>query len=86
MVYVSNLGTDYFPKDNYIPVDPDGDSIVGIVKNLEEVIVYKKNARKRITGYDEDTFSIISADERVGAISQGSIAHGNNYCFFLGYG
>jgi len=86
LVYISNLGTQYFPKDNYIPINPDGDSIVGLRKVLEEVIVHKKNSRTRITGDNEDNFSLINASSQVGAISQSSIASGNNFHFFLGFG
>ena len=80
------MGTQYFPKDNYLPINPDGDSIVGLRKVLEEVVVHKKNSRTRITGDNEDNFSLINASSHVGAISQGSIASGNNFHFFLGFG
>jgi len=86
LVYVSSLGTQYFPKDNFIPILPDGDTITGLLKVLEEVIVYKKNSRTRIAGDNEDNFTLIPADTRTGAIAPASIAHGNNYSFFLGYG
>lgn len=86
LVYVSNLGTQYFPKDNYLPINPDGDSIVGLKKMLEEVIVYKKNTRTRIVGDNEDNFGIVPCPDAVGAIAQDSIASGNNFQFFLGYG
>lgn len=65
LVFISTLGTQYFPKDNYIPINPDGDSITGLQKVLEEVVVYKKNSRTRITGDNEDNFSLISADTRI---------------------
>lgn len=86
LVYVSTLGTQYFPKDSYLPINPDGDSITGLQKVLEEVVAYKKNSRTRIAGDSEDNFTLIPADSRTGAISPASIAHGNNYSFFLGYG
>jgi len=86
LVYISSLGTQYFPKDNYLPINPDGDSIVGLRKVLEEIVVHKKNSRTRITGDNEDNFSLINASSHVGAISQGSIASGNNFHFFLGFG
>lgn len=64
-VYISNLGTDYFPKDNYIPVNQSGDVISAVQKNHEEVVVYKNNSRYRITGSDIDSFSLFTADEKI---------------------
>lgn len=49
-------------------------------------MVYKRNTRHRITGYDEDSFQFSTAGETIGAISQGSVAHGQNFNFFLGFG
>lgn len=85
-MYISNLGTDYFPKDNYIPVNQNGDIISNVSKNHEEVSVYKNNSRYRITGSDLDSFQLVIADEKIGCIARHSVAHGNNYNFFLGYG
>jgi len=47
-IYISNLGTDYFPKDNYIPVNQNGDIISNVSRNHEEVSVYKNNSRYRL--------------------------------------
>jgi len=85
-VYVSNIGTDFFPLDNYIPVNQNGDSISNVSKNHEEIVVYKNNSRYVITGYDIDSFQLTTADEKIGCIAPKSVAHGNNYNFFLGYG
>lgn len=48
--------------------------------------MYKRNSRNRITGYTEDQFQLTNISETIGAISQWSVAHGQNYNFFLGYG
>lgn len=64
-VYISNLGADYFPKDNYIPVNQNGDIISNVSKNHDEVSVYKNNSRYRITGSDLDTFQLVIADEKI---------------------
>lgn len=85
-VYVSNLGTDFFAKDSWIPVNQNGDSISNVSKNHEEIVVYKNNSRYVITGYDIDSFQLTTADEKIGCIAPKSVAHGNNYNFFLGYG
>lgn len=85
-VYYSNLGTSYFQKDQNIEANPNGDVITRIKRNHEEIIVYKRNTRHRITGYDEDQFQFSTAGETIGAIAQGSVAHGQNFNFFLGYG
>lgn len=85
-LYVSNLGTQFFPKDNNFLVNASGDTISGVQKNHEQMSVYKYNSRYRVTGYDLDTFSLEPVDERVWCIAQRSIAHGNQYTFFLGYG
>lgn len=85
-VYVSNLGTEFFPKDNYIPVNQNGDSITNVSKNHEEIVVYKNNSRYGISGYNLDSFQLYTADEKIGCIAPKSVAHGNNYNFFLGYG
>lgn len=85
-VYVSNLGTEFFPKDNYIPVNQNGDIISNVSVNHEEVVVYKNNSRYRIAGSDLDSFQLVTADEKIGCIARKSVAHGNNYNFFLGYG
>ena len=84
-VYYSNLGTSYFSKDQSIPVDTNGDIITRIVKNHEEIVVYKRNSRNRITGYTDDQFQLTNISETIGAISQWSVAHGQNYNFFLGF-
>lgn len=84
-VYVSNLGTDFFPKDNYIPVNQNGDIISNVSRNHEEVVVYKNNSRYRIVGSDLDSFQLVTADEKIGCIAPHSVAHGNNYNFFLGF-
>lgn len=85
-VYISNLGTEFFPKDNYIPVNQNGDSITNVSKNHEEIVVYKNNSRYGISGYNIDSFQLYTADEKIGCIAPKSVAHGNNYNFFLGYG
>lgn len=85
-VYVSNLGTEFFAKDSWIPVNQNGDSITNVSKNHEEIVVYKKNSRYVITGYNIDSFQLVTADEKIGCIAPKSVAHGNNYNFFLGYG
>ena len=85
-VYYSNLGTSYFTEIQNIPVDPNGDIITRIEKNHEEIVIYKRNSRNRITGYDEDQFQLTNISETIGAISQWSVAHGQNYNFFLGFG
>lgn len=84
-VYVSNIGTEFFPKDNYLPVNQNGDTITRVSINHEEVAVYKRQSRYRITGSDVDSFQLITADEKIGCIAPHSVAHGNNYNFFLGY-
>lgn len=85
-IYISNLGTEYFPKDNYIPVNQNGDVITNVSRNHEEVSVYKQNSRYRLIGSDLDSFQLVTADEKIGCIARKSVAHGNNYNFFLGYG
>lgn len=84
-VYISNLGTDFFPKDNYIPVNQNWDSISNVSRNHEEVVIYKYNSRYRLIGADLDSFQLVTADEKIGCIAPHSVAHGNNYNFFLGY-
>lgn len=84
-VFYSNLGTSYFQKDQNLEVNPNGDVITRIRRNHEEIVVYKRNWRWRITGYTEDQFQITTMWETIGAISPGSVAHGQNYNFFLGY-
>jgi len=84
-VYVSNIGTEFFPKDNYLPVNQNGDTITRVSINHEEVAVYKRQSYYRITGSDADSFQLITADEKIGCIAPHSVAHGNNYNFFLGY-
>ena len=64
-VYVSNMGTDYFPKENYIPVNENGDVITSLAISHEEMIVYKRNSRYRIIGYDLDALQLVTADEKV---------------------
>jgi hypothetical protein len=86
LVYISNLGTTYFPKDNYIPCEPDGDTITTIKKNLDQVIAYKKNGFIPLMGDNEDNFSLGETKRWVGAIAPASVVHGNNFNFFLGYG
>lgn len=85
-VYYSNLGTSYFSKDQNFPVDADGDVITRIARNHEELMIYKRNKRFRLIGYTEDQFQLISASEKIGAISGRSVAHGQNFNFFLGFG
>lgn len=85
-VYYSNLGTSYFQKDQTIEANPNGDVITRIKRNHEEIIVYKRNTRHKITGYNEDQFQFSTASESIGAISQRSVAHGQNFNFFLWFG
>jgi hypothetical protein len=85
-VYISNIGSDFFPKNNYIPVNQNGDVISAVARNHEELVVYKENARYRIVWADLDTFQLVTADEKIGCIARKSVAHGNNYNFFLGIG
>lgn len=82
-VYLSNLGTDYFSKDNYLQVNENGDSITRVAISHDEVIVYKRNSKYRIIGYDIDSFQLVTADEKIGCIAPMSVAHGNNYNFYL---
>jgi hypothetical protein len=84
-VYFSNLATIYFWKDNSIPINPSWDSISAIKRNKEEVIIYKENSRWRIIWYNQDQFQLINADERIWAIAPSSVAHWNNFNFFLWY-
>lgn len=86
MVYISNIGSDFFPKDNFIPVNQNADSIIAIQKNHEETVIYKENSRYRLIGYDLDSFQLVTADEHIGCIARKSVTHGNNYNFFLGHG
>lgn len=64
-VYVSNMGTDFFPKENFIPVNENGDVITSLAISHEEMIVYKRNSRYRIIGYDIDDLQLVTADEKV---------------------
>jgi len=85
-LYMSNLWTDFFPKDNYIPINQDWDIITQVTKNLQDVIVYKQNSRYRLIGYNEDEFQLIPVDTAIGCIAPKSVAHGNNWNFFLWVG
>lgn len=85
-VYSSNMWTDYFPLDNYIPINQDWDIITNVSKNLQDVIIYKNNSRYRLMGYNEDEFQLIPVDTLVGCIAPKSVAHGNNWNFFLWFG
>lgn len=60
--------------------------ITNVSRNHEEVSVYKQNSRYRLIGSDLDSFQLVTADEKIGCIARKSVAHGNNYNFFLGYG
>lgn len=48
-------------------------------------MIYKYNSRYRLIGADLDSFQLVTADEKIGCIAPHSVAHGNNYNFFLGY-
>lgn len=67
-------------------MNENGDSIKKVALSHDEVIVYKRNSKYRIIGYDIDSFQLVTADEKIGCIAPMSVAHGNNYNFYLGYG
>jgi len=83
-LFFSNYATTYFSPNSFIPVNQSGDTISQVQKNIQEVIIYKDNSRYRLSGYSDDQFQLITADERIGCIAPGSVAHGNNFNFFLG--
>lgn len=73
-------------KIYYLYVNPDdGDCITNIVSYGEDLLIFKKNGRYVLRGFDETDFSVdpIVEDERVGCVSFRAAKVAGGACYFM---